>query len=857
MKNKSQSSTIGSTAKLANIQTISAPVSRWMGAIEGIHRGLLYGWAIDTEHADARVVLEVHLNDSTVCCVIADVARNDLNDFFIQYYPSDLAYDCCHGFIADLGQIMQQDSDGKSVFILKVANTNITLPGHIEQFSEKKPSLGATSFVFSDGALRLHGWAIDYQNEKSPLTINALLGKEKIAETIANLNHPSLRISRVDGHGFNLDLPMSLADGQKHQVRIVDGQGREINGSPITVCCYANGVETLLPSVENSLIQNVLRTYEQYLPRSIGVNFYPEWATQFEVFQSESKVQSKKTPLHLRISNVTVVVYPPLDVMPSSEKNNNNKEKKINNADILLSKASLKKLGLKDIQIITPEGNDGGGIKFDSLLEQAIISDGEFIACIRAGDELAPHAFTTVLDAFQSEQINLVYSDSTYKNNAWFKPAWNFEYAVGSDYPLELLVIRKSIILDYLKSNQTPQNYATLAWGLLVDAVRSAQKNKKNQYETSILHVPRVLYQFNSPLSFIEQASRTTAAAEALKKIERRASLHEIKNLPIESSFQMRRLQRKLSTQDKQKKVSLIIPTRNHLKLLEACIASIQKFTKWPELEIIVIDNGSSDTDIKKYFKKIKSQGVHVLSMPGPFNFADLNNRAIDFATGEIIGLINNDIEALHDGWLDEIISHLMQPNVGIVGAKLLWPNGMVQHGGVLLGLGNVAGHFGNRLSDADLGDHGRNQLVQQVSAVTAACLFIRKKDYLAVSGMDTAAFPVAFNDLDLCLKIRQTGKVIIWTPNARLLHAESASRGLEDTPQKKARSQREINNLRERWGDVLLNDPNYHPSLNLDAHSQPFNGLALPPRNREPRDANLFGKRKKELVTINSDGEV
>jgi len=276
-----------------------------------------------------------------------------------------------------------------------------------------------------------------------------------------------------------------------------------------------------------------------------------------------------------------------------------------------------------------------------------------------------------------------------------------------------------------------------------------------------------------------------------------------------------------------------VIPTRDRVDLLQRCISSIQRFTDWPKLEIIIIDNGSTDDETHAYFAEVMQQGVRVLPMPGPFNYADLNNRAIAQANGEIIGLVNNDIEALHDGWLDEIVSQLLRPGVGAVGAKLLWPNGMVQHGGVLLGVGNVAGHFGNRLADADWGDHGRNQLEQQVSGCTAACLFLKKHQYLDLGGMDADAFPVAFNDVDLCLKVRASGSKIVWTPYAKLLHAESASRGHEDTSQKKARAKREVDALCSRWGSVLMHDPSYHPSLNLDPLSYAFGGLAMPPRSR------------------------
>jgi GT2 family glycosyltransferase len=373
-------------------------------------------------------------------------------------------------------------------------------------------------------------------------------------------------------------------------------------------------------------------------------------------------------------------------------------------------------------------------------------------------------------------------------------------------------------------------NAALLGWSLLAAQWKDAQQ--------TIVHIPRVLLHSEAPLSAQEQQLRYDAAAAALKAVEAKAKLQTLP-APADAGFIPRQVVRPLGKRDKQRKVSLIIPTRDRVELLERCISTIQQHTAWENLEIIVIDNDSTLPKTKTYFRKIAKQGVRILPAPGPFNFATLNNAAVETATGEIIGLINNDIEAMHDGWLDEIVSHLLQPGVGAVGAKLLWPNGMVQHGGVLMGVGNVAGHYGNRLAAADWGDHGRNQLIQQVSGVTAACLFLRKSDYLAVGGMDGVAFPVAFNDVDLCLKLRAAGKTIIWTPHATMLHAESASRGHEDTPQKRERSLREIDQFRKRWGEVILHDPAYHPSLNLDAHSHAFGGLALPPRSRAHRPAN------------------
>jgi len=421
-----------------------------------------------------------------------------------------------------------------------------------------------------------------------------------------------------------------------------------------------------------------------------------------------------------------------------------------------------------------------------------------------------------------------VYTDSEFEGRPWFKPAWNPDYAFASDYPLDFLLVRS----DVARGLAGIDNAASFAWDALAAVWHDGA--------TSVVHVPRVLLRVLSSLTTEERTARFAAATRASLAVQPQAVLEPLPNAPQGVAWAARRARHPLPEGAQDMTISLVIPTRDRVDLLQRCISSIQRFTDWPKLEIIIIDNGSTDDETHAYFAEVAQQGVRVLPMPGPFNYADLNNRAIAQASGEIIGLVNNDIEALHDGWLDEIISQLLRPGVGAVGAKLLWPNGMVQHGGVLLGVGNVAGHFGNRLADADWGDHGRNQLVQKVSGCTAACLFLRRQDFIDLGGMDADAFPVAFNDVDLCLKVVASEKSIVWTPYSKLLHAESASRGHEDTSQKKSRSLREIDNLRSKWGNVLLHDAAYHPSLNLDPNSQAFGGLAMPPRIRKTRTSKL-----------------
>ena len=773
-------------------RTADRPAKRWVGALEGMHEGMLYGWAIDTEQPDARVVLEIHEGDVLLCCVIADFARGDLGDIFTGHLPNAPLPDHCHGFAVDLG-LLAPHSGG--VLTARVANTGIALAGAIDRRQQAAPPQAATNMVFSDGALRLHGWARDAANAQRVLRVRAYLGHRLIAEVRADQEHPGLRSHQVGARGFTLDLPLELADGRVHSVRVVDELGHPLNGSPLSVCSHAGGIRALLPQADDALLGNLIDVYERLLPRSLGLSQYAAWSERFET--------GTLAPTALR----TAIIIAGDDA-----------------AAIERTEASLRRL----------EGapmHSHAGQPFDALVRQALDGGADIIACVRAGDTLPPHALVHALEGFFLDGAQLVYTDSEHAGRPWFKPAWNPDYALTSDYPLDLMLYRRATLQADVAAHGLPADAASLGWRMLAAVWRQGQRG--------IVHVPRVLCHVHAPLAETERAARDAAAAQALHSLEPQARLTPLPptaSAVVGATQAARRLQRPLSDAERATPVTLIIPTRDHVAMLERCLDSIERMTDWPALEIIVIDNGSSEAASKTYFRKIAKRGVRVLPMPGPFNYADLNNRAVEAASGDIVGLVNNDIEALHAGWLDELVGQLLRPGVGAVGAKLLWPNGMVQHGGVLLGVGNVAGHYGNRLADADWGDHGRNQLVQQVSGVTAACLLLRKEDYLAVGGMDTHAFPVAFNDVDLCLKLRRAGKAIVWTPHARLLHAESASRGHEDTPQKRARAQREIDLLRQRWGAVLLRDPAYHPSLNLDPHSHAFGGLALPPRPRTPR---------------------
>jgi GT2 family glycosyltransferase len=280
---------------------------------------------------------------------------------------------------------------------------------------------------------------------------------------------------------------------------------------------------------------------------------------------------------------------------------------------------------------------------------------------------------------------------------------------------------------------------------------------------------------------------------------------------------------------DEHPTVSIIIPSKNAVSLLRQCIESILSKTTYRNYEIIVVDNGSDEPEALAYLNELKSQPkIKVIHDRREFNYSALNNNAASLASTEFICLLNNDIEVITPSWIEEMMGLAIQPGVGAVGARLWYPNETLQHGGVILGIGGVAGHMCKNISRGNRGYFDRSALTQTLSAVTAACMLIRRSIFLEVGRLNETDLAIAFNDIDLCLRVREAGYRNVWTPFAELYHHESVSRGYEDTPEKQARFKREIDFMRKRWGNLLHNDPAYNPNLTLD--HEDFS-LAWPPR--------------------------
>lgn len=451
---------------------------------------------------------------------------------------------------------------------------------------------------------------------------------------------------------------------------------------------------------------------------------------------------------------------------------------------------------------------------------------GQWIALMDHDDLLTEHALFWIADCINhNPEAQLIYSDEDkvdengVRSSPYFKSDWNIDLFYSQNMFSHLGVLRTDLVKSvggFRLGMQGSQD-----WDLVLRCVERVQSSQ-------VLHVPRVLYHWRIHAESTARSpdAKPYAAVAGEKAIndhlERQGLNGKVEY--IGTGYRVRyALPLDLPL------VSLIIPTRNGLALLRQCVDSILARTSYGNYEIIIIDNGSDESDVLDYFELFKNSDlIRVIRDDREFNYSALNNMAVAHAKGEIVGLINNDIEVISPGWLSEMVSLAIQPGVGAVGAKLWYPDKTIQHAGVVLGVGGVASHAHKGNSEGDHGYFGRAHLIQSFSAVTAACLLIKKDRYLAVNGLDEENLKVAFNDVDFCLRLREAGYRNVWTPYAELFHHESATRGTDSTPEKQARFTREVDFMLNRWGQLLPADPAYNPNLTL--HADDFT-YAWPPR--------------------------
>jgi glycosyltransferase involved in cell wall biosynthesis len=475
------------------------------------------------------------------------------------------------------------------------------------------------------------------------------------------------------------------------------------------------------------------------------------------------------------------------------------------------------------------------------------LARGEWVALLDHDDELHPAALAIMLEACSRHpEWQMAYSDEDKiddegrRYDPYFKPDWNYDLLLGQNCISHLGVYRRELLhavggfREGLEGSQD--------WDL---ALRCCERLAPGQ----VGHVPVVLYHWRavegstargiSQKDYAHAAGRR-ALSEHLARLGERAEVLDIDGAP--GMFRIHRL-----LPDALPRVSIVIPTRDQAALLRQCVESILQRSTYANYEIVLVDNQSSEPEALACLQELSTHPrVRVLEHDHPFNYSTINNEAVASCTGELVCLLNNDIEIITPGWLEELAGHALRPKVGAVGAMLYYPDDTIQHAGVVTGVHGVAAHPYCGMPRGYPGLMSRARLTQSMSAVTAACLMIRRGVYLEVGGLDES-LQVAFNDVDFCLRLRERGYTNVWTPFAEMYHHESASRGQEDTSEKKRRFAGEVASMRERWGASLEADPAYSPNFTLTG--APFT-LSFPPRkwstavvvpassSEDPRDA-------------------
>ncbi|OQB40436.1 MAG: Chondroitin synthase [candidate division CPR1 bacterium ADurb.Bin160] len=443
------------------------------------------------------------------------------------------------------------------------------------------------------------------------------------------------------------------------------------------------------------------------------------------------------------------------------------------------------------------------------------LATGEFIALLDHDDDLAPHALFKVVETLNNnKKIDFIYSDEDKVElngqhvDPFFKPDWSPDMFLSTNYICHLSVIKKSIVDQvggFRVGYEGSQDYDLFL--------------RITEQTNNIFHIPTILYSWRktnkstaseySIKGYANQAS-TIAIYDSFK---RRGLQGTVKNGLLEGSF---RVKYKITGKPL---VSIIIPTKDKVIYLKRCIQSILDKTTYQNYEILIIDTGSKEKNTLVYYKKLKSKNkIKFFNWNFPFNYSAVNNFGVEHSKGEYILLLNNDTEIITPDWIESMLEHAQRKNIGAVGAKLLYPNNRIQHAGIIIGLGGVAGHVQKMSEDLHYIPLLWNKdLIRNYSAVTAACLMIKKTKYLEVRGLDTK-YRIAFNDVDFNLKLIKRGYYNLYTPYAKLYHHESISVG---TPQQGNRGleefQKEIILMENKWKTHSYVDPYYNINLTLD----------------------------------------
>lgn len=697
----------------------------------------------------------------------------------------------------------------------------------------KKKHLGLEYFIetasVSEGVLTLSGWAIGAKEVSISLQIDGKPAKDAMLKKNYRRDVMEVFEEAPDKFeaGFQISVPVKKA--KKIEVVLESDDKKSVYKTSVAAAASGKGSATAINAFQKFFIYLKKEGFSATINRIRVKLFhkkdtftYERWLKDNQITRDELEEQRKEAFSYTPMFSIVVPLFKTKEIylraLIESIENQTYGNWELCLADGTGANSPLEK-------IVAEYQKKGCNIRYEILQENKGISEntnaaiqmatGEYIVLADHDDILTENALYECAKAVNSDKdIDVLYSDEDKIDMAGkkyfdpnFKPDLNMDLLCSMNYICHLFVVKKTVIdkVGMLRSEfDGAQDH-----DFILRCVEAARK---------VYHIPKVLYHWRCHIdsTAANPESKLYAFEAGRKSVEEHYKRIGIPAKVEHSSFYG--MFRTKYCWKEQPLISIIIPNKDHIEDLKKCMDSIEQKSSYRNFEFIVVENNSTEEETFQYYKELEQRNnVQVVYYKGGFNFSKINNFGATYAKGEYLLLLNNDTEIINPECLEELLGYCMREDVGIVGAKLCYEDDTIQHAGVVIGFGGMAGHAFIESSRFDTGYMGRIMCAQDYSAVTAACMMTKKSVFEAVGGL-TEELEVAFNDIDYCLKVRELGKLVVYNPYAELYHYESKSRGMEDTPEKVERFNSEVAKFCERWEDILREgDPYYNPNLTLD----------------------------------------
>ena len=828
-----------------------------------VELGVVLAEVLQTAEFQSRVLTPLLLRETLPHEAFSAAPSLRLIDWVQRRLPLDPTIRVSAGAARTWGELLELLLAERSLVALAPSLLEAGIDEILRERFQKSPLAAIKRSVMGTidaaSALEIRGWAVDLCDKSVPVIVEFYADNVFIGAATCLDSRPDVK-EAVGGeglYGFNFKIPTARRatfSGGRFLTAIDSVSRERIGVSTLVHADLTHGLDILSTTrSELAQLREMLHRIEARLPdlgriSSVPIDAYGDYWQRF--YQPAPDVLAAQRAAALQFA------YKPLIsvILPTW------------NSDVrLLGRAidSVMAQTYDNWELVISDDASAANLEFRQLLARHVrdprvrcighrtrtgialntsrgiaLSKGDYVAFLDHDDEFAPEALFEVVRALQEKPFALVFSDEdrieedslgrTVHHTPFFKPAFDPELLRAMNYVCHLVVMRR----DLAASNGAQS------------AVDGAQDHDlllratERLPATDIRHVPRILYHWrvtpNSvsrtpELSQAIQSNTVAVVQQHLARCRLSAAVEPHAD-PIGASRHFAtRVRWKLPPQAPT--VSIIVPTRDRLDLLRPCIDSIARTSShYPgTLEVLIADNDSTEPGTHAYLGHLSDTGAaRIVKSPGEFNWSAINNAAAAAASGEVLIFLNNDTVALSEDWCAELVANALRPEVGAVGARLLYEDGTLQHAGVVLGVEGVAGHDSMGEVPERGGYFGRSHLQRSTSAVTGACLATRKDVFHEVGGFDETGLKVAFNDIDYCLRLRNAGYRVIYNPFAVLYHFESKSRGLDISDEKAARHRVEAATFRARWVSVVDHDPYYN--AHFERHARPFDRLRPPP---------------------------